>query len=196
MVEQPLIRDFAAGTVRDIERNYGVVLNPFNVSLARLVADKRPIWQISNGGNPDFMNLVSRSTQIAIFPYDGNLYVPGSDNLSLDQQRELLAVDEAEVIRKQMGIGGLRLIIGDIAIHAGLILAYFDITLDSKDYSGRLLHGRSYANGFAITDTPTQYSNVAVVSFHGFMGLHVDDCDARYGRPNVLAVRLGVPAQD
>lgn len=125
-----IVRDFAASTIRDIERNHGVVFDPLETSLALLVAANRPFESITNIKikNPDFMNLVSRPTQIAIFPDPEQFYVPGSDNKKLEWQRRLLKVDEAEVIRKRWGIGGLELVIGDVATHAGLVFAYFDKT--------------------------------------------------------------------
>lgn len=128
-----MVREFSSGTLKDIERNHGVVFDPLEASLAKLVAVKRPLWYITNRDNPGFMNLVARSTQIAIFPNPTDFYIPKSNNLSLDRQRELLAVDEAEVINKKMGIGGLRLIMGDVATHTGFVFAHFDKTEVKSD---------------------------------------------------------------
>lgn len=142
------------------------------------------------------MSLVSRPTQIAIFPQPADFYVPGSNNLSLAQQRELLAVDEAEAVRKKMGIGGLSLVIGDVATHAGLVFAYFDRS------RGIRLHGEDYGYRYARTETPTVNPHVASVGgfyeiyYNRFYGLRVVDFDASRGYPLVWAVRLGVPAQE
>lgn len=193
MTEQPaLVRNFTVGAVKDIEKNHGVVLNPLEASLALLVAANRPFWFIANRDKPGFMNLVSRPTQIAIFPDPKQFYVPESNDKNLEIQRHFLKVDEAEVIRKKWGIGGLEAVIGDVATHAGLVFAYFDKT-------GRKvrLHGRNYGYRYARTETPTVGSCVAVVGgFDGTDGLDVDDWYRDRGLGFVWAVRLGVPTQE
>ena len=187
-----IVRDFAKSTIRDIERNNGVILDPLETSLALLVAAGRSFWSIVNMENPDFMNLVSRPTQIAIFREPEKFYVPESNNKSLKEQEQLLEVDEAEVIRKSWGIGGLKLVIGDVATHPGLVFAYFDKT------GGKIkLHGEYYGYRQVRTDTPTVGSRVAGVGyFYGVDGLYVDGWRRDVGYVHVWAVRLGVPAQE
>lgn len=193
MTAETIVRQFNPAALRDLERNHAEVLDPLNVSLAGLVAAERPFWHITSRDDPNFMGLLSRSTQIAIFPQPEDLYVPGSNNLSLAQQKESLAVDEAEVVRnsRKMGIGGLRLVIGDVATHAGLVFAYFDRS------GGVRLHGADYGYRYARTETTTVGSFVADVGyFNEFDGLDVLDWLAGNGNPRVWALRLGVPAQE
>lgn len=199
-----MVREFSPGTLKDIERNHGVVFNPLESSLAKLVAAKKPFWGFKNRDNPDFMNLVSRPTQIAIFPEPQDFYVPESNNLHLDQQRELLAVDEIEVVKKKMGIGGLRLIMGDVATHTGLVFAYFDRSEPTDVMfaflyrsDGIRLHGADYDYRYARTETPTVGSRVACVGvFKKIAGLSVYDGHAGEGFRGVWAVRLGAPVQE
>jgi len=196
-----IVRDFAAGTVRDIERNYGVVLDPFETSLARLVDGKRPIRVLANRENPDFMNLLSRPTQIAFFLESKRFYVPESNNKSLEEQKQLIKVDETEVVRnwRKMGIGGAEEVIVDVATHAGLVFAYFDKT----EGRGRL-HGKDYGYRHGRTGTPTVGSNVVNVGYfyEGYgvdrdgCGLRVDDWSRDKGGNHIWVVRLLVPAQE
>lgn len=189
--EVNMVREFSPGTLKDIERNHGVVFNPLEASLAKLVAAERPFWHITNRDNPDFMNLVSRPTQIVIFPQPTDFYVPESNNKSLDQQRELLAVDEAEVVKRRWGIGGLRLSIGDVATHTGFVFAYFDKT----NHQVRL-HGGDYGYRYGRTETVVGSGVASVGLFNGVVGLGVGGWRAGRGFPDVWAVRLGVPAKE
>lgn len=187
-----VVRDFAPGTVKDIKRNHGVILNPLETSLARLVDVGRSFRYIVNRTDPRFMNLISGSTQIVFFPDPRQFYVPDSNRKNLAAQEALLAVDEAEVIRGKWGIGGLKLVIGDVATHAGLVFAYFDKT------GGKVrLHGGDYGYRFARTETPTFGSSVAGVGdFRKFRGLNVVVWRRGGGDGLLWAVRLGVPAQE
>lgn len=188
--EKPLVRNFTPGALKDLERNHGVVFDPLGASLAKLVIARKQFWHITNRDNQDFMNLVSRPTQIAIFPDRKQFYVPESNNLSLDNQRELLKVDLAEVVKRKWGIGGVEEVIDNVATHAGLVFAHFDKT------SGKVrLHGKDYEYRYGRTETPTVGSLVADVgSFYAGRGLSVNDWNRGEGFGLVWAVRLVVPA--
>lgn len=191
--EQPvMVRNFALGALKDLKRNHAVVFEPLETSLAKLVSAKRPFWYVTNRDNPDFMNLVSRPTQIAIFPDSKQFYVPESNNKTLARQKELLEVDLAEVVKKKMDIGGVEEVIDNVATHAGLVFAYFD-----KSNGKVRLHGRNYGFRYARTETPTVGSYVAIVgNLRADSGLRVGDWDAGDGDGDVWAVRLVVPAQE
>lgn len=191
--EQPvLVRNFAPGTLRDLIRNRAVIFDPLETSLAQLVAANRPFWYLIDRENRDFMSLSSRPTQIAIFPDPEQFYVPESNNLSLNRQRELLKIDLAEVVKTKMGIGGVEEVIDNVATHAGLVFAYLDKT------NGRVgLHGDGYGYRCVRTETPTIGSSVALVGyFRTAFGLLVSDWHRDKGNESLRALRLLVPAQE
>lgn len=188
-VEPQPTRNFSPGALKDIERRHGEVFNPFKKSLKRLRAAKKPLWIVYEG--EEFMKVVSRPTQVVIFPTQ-EFYVPDSNKLSLADQKDLLEVDSEEIIKKKWGVGGVDLVIGDVATHAALPFAYLE-------RSGRRqvrLHGSDYGYRFARTDTPTVGSGVAHVGDFRAAYLFVDYWRSGRGAVNVWAVRLGVPAQE
>lgn len=91
-----------------------------------------------------------------------------------------------------MRIGGVDMIIGDMATHAGLVFAYFDRTRRRVR-----LHGADYGYKYARTETPTVGSRVACVGdFFEVGGLDVNGWRRGDGDDDVWALRLVVPAQE
>lgn len=192
MTAETIVGQFNPAALRDLERNHAVVLGPLDVSLAGLVAARRPFWHINNRSDAIFMGLRSRPSQVAFFPEPERLYVPGSNRKSLVEQEACLAADVAEVMnnRNKMGIGGVEWVIDNVATHAGLVFAYFD-----RSHGRVRLHGRDYGYKSARTETPTVGSVVAGVGyFDEIFGLGVDVWSRGDGGGSLWVVRLGVPA--
>jgi hypothetical protein len=185
-------RDFSKGARKDLERNHAVVFDPLETSLAKLKSARKPFWYITCQDNEGFMNLLSRPSQVAIFPEPEKFYIPESNNLSLKEQEDLVKVDQAEVLKAKMGIDGVEEVIDNVATNAGLVFAHFDKT------GGKVrLHGKDYGYRYTRTNTLTVGSGVAAVgSFRGGSGLFVSGWDADDGHSYVWVSRLVVPAQE
>lgn len=184
-------RDFSPGALKDLKRNKAYIFeNPLETSLSRLVAANKPFGYITNRNDTNFMNTMSRPSQIAIFPQPARFYVPESNNLDLDGQKRRIREDIEEEIKGRMRIGGVDMIMGDVATHAGLVFAYFD-----RNRRRVRLHGVDYGYNYARIEIPTPGSNVAHVgSFSGFSGLRVGGGGRGRGYVDVWALRLVVPA--
>lgn len=181
-----VIREFTAGTLRDIERNRGVVFNPLETFLARLREEGRPFAYITHEDDKQFMKLLSINSQVAILPVPNKFYVPESNNKGLKVQKVAQQVDLDEVIKKKFGIGGVDSIVGNAATDSGIAFAYFDLT------KGRIrLFGRDYSYGWVRNTTPTR-----VGRWREKEGLTVGDWASDDVDPEVWLYRLLVPAQE
>lgn len=184
-------REFSPGARKDLQRNKAYVFeDPLDTSLSRLVAANKPFGYITNRNDTNFMNTMSRPSQIAIFPEPARFYVPESNNLGLDGQKRRIREDMEEEIKGRMRIGGVDMIMGDVATHTGLVFAYFD-----RNRRRVRLHGVDYGYNYARTETPSVGSDVALVgNFGEFHGLSVVGWPRGRGYGIVWALRLVVPA--
>lgn len=189
----PVIKEFSQGTLKDLKRNKAYVFDhPLNTSLSRMVAANKQFWYITNRNDVAFMETLSRPSQVAIFPEPARFYVPESNNLSLEGQRRRLREDLEEEVMGRMRIGGVDMIMGDVATHAGLVFDYFDNTRRHVR-----LHGADYGYRYVRTETPTVGSSVAAVGhFYRVHGLSVDGFSRGHGNDDVWALRLVVPAKE
>lgn len=187
---EPIVKSFSQSTLKDLERSHALVYDPFETSLNRLVGERKPFWYIVSRDDERFMSVLSRPSQVAIFPEPERLYVPNSNRKSLEAQKRRLAEDVEEEIKGKMHIGGVNMIIDNVATHAGLVFAHLG-------HTGARLHGKAYGYNYARTETPTVGSPVAHVgSFHEVDGLRVARWYRVHGHDSVWALRLVVPSQE
>gem|GEM_PF-1303094 len=161
-----------------------LIYAPTGQSIATLREKGRKFWSTWHEEYPDFENLPSRLTEIAIDPQE--LFLPNSNRKTLAEQEKMIA-KYSEKLAKE--VPGVQAILGEAPDYVELAFLHLDAT-DER------LFGEKYDYRYTRTKTPTVGSNVALVGhFYAQRGLHVGNWvrDRRLGR--VWASPLVVPSQ-
>lgn len=190
-------RKFSKGTLRDLRRNNAVVYNPEEtvlrfLQIAGFPREGRRFRYRTSVYDEWFTGLLLEPSQVAIFPDPEQFYVPLSNDLSCGEQRLAQITDMEEVVNKKMGIGGMKSVMGDLATHAGLIIAH----LDKTNWQVHL-HGKNYGKHNTRTETMTVNTETATVGYpFARLGVEIGSYPLSRGDSNLWVVRLGVPVQE
>ena len=139
-------------------------------------------WSNWHHDSPDFEALTSMHSEVAINP--DVLFIPRSNNKTLDEQLKLIAKSSNELAKK---IEGIEAIMGEAPDYIDLVFKHLEVT-------GDRLFGEKYGYNYARTQTPTALSSVALVgSFYDNRGLDVSGWGRDARRNSVYACPLVVP---
>lgn len=145
----------------------------------------RPFWSIWHQDYPDFENLPSRLSEVAIDPDPTKFFLPKSNNKTLKQQIGMI-VDFSEQLTKR--IAGVRALMGEAPDYTELAFLRLDAT-------GERLFGEKYDYRFTRTQTSTVGPLVAYVGgFYADHGLRVSDWNRDHSDRRLWAAPLVVPA--
>ena len=176
------VKRFSTEDREGLEASGLVILKLTRQTIGGLRAAGRKFWSSWHQDYPDFEALPSRGSEVAINPRE--LFIPGSNRKSLQEQERMVQKFSRELSKK---IKGVEAIIGEAPDYVELAFAYLDAT-------GERLFGEKYDYNYARTKTPTAGSSVANVgNFDAGNGLGVYYWDRDSGRGDVFASPLAVP---
>ncbi len=139
----------------------------------------RSTWVLDE--NDPFNDLRSVVSEVAI--NTDQLFIPGSNDKTLAEQEEL--VDNQS---RELGIDGVRTIIGEAPDYIDLAFSHFDST-------GGHLFGEKESNNYTITKTPSVVGLMATVGhFDPRTGLTIRDWHPDFGDSRVYIASLLVPS--
>lgn len=182
------VRAFSPESRQALEAEGHVVYSFRGQSIEGMRKAGRPFWNIVDAG-PQFLALPSRLIEVAINPDPKKFFLPKSNNKTLPQQEEMIAI-YSEELRGKTGSKDIAAIMGEAPDYVELAFVHLDATRDR-------LFGERYDYRYARTKTPTVGSDVAVVG--GFLaghGLGVGGWDRDRGCDIVWAVPLVVPVEN
>lgn len=146
----------------------------------------RKFWYIAPSDGGRLLVLRSRFSQVAIDPRPDKFFLPKSNNISLDNQLEMIA-EYSRKLQKRLGIQTIEAIMGEAPDYTQLAFAHLDATSER-------LFGEKYDYNFTRTKTPTVGSDVALVGdFNADYGLIVSGWHRGRGDDDVFASPLVVP---
>lgn len=177
-------RRFSDGAREALSREGYVIYALSGQSIRTLRESDRKFWSIWHGGSQyeAFETKGSMVSEVAIKP--DALFIRGSNNKTLKQQKDLIAKFSTGLGKE---IKGVEAIMGEAPDYVELAFAHLDATDDR-------LFGEKYDYKYARTKTPTVVSDVASVgSFVAVNGLRVDRWYCDDGRSFIFASPLVVP---
>lgn len=141
----------------------------------------RKFWSTWHRDYPDFEALMSMHSEVAINPEQ--LFIPKSNNKTLDQQLELITKFSKDLGKK---VKGVEAIMGEAPDYVELAFSHLEAT-------GDRLFGEKYNYNYARTKTPVGAGVARVGDFRAAYGLCVDHWDRGHGGSSVFASPLVVP---
>lgn len=146
----------------------------------------RKFWYVAESDNNSLVAVRSLQGDVAVDPRSNKFFLPKSNNLTLDQQLEMVA-EFSHKLQRRLKTDSVEAILGQAPDYTELAFLHLDAT-------GERLFGEKYDYNYTRTVTPTVGSHVAVVGrFDADRGLVV----YRWGRDDgdglVFAVPLVVP---
>lgn len=137
------------------------------------------------------LDLPSAPIEVAFFPHPERFMLPGSFGKDLQTQERLLK-DDAKILSKRLGLGGISEI---ISVEAATLT---ELTFRYLNETGIWLFGKDYNYCFARTQNPIKESSsfVANVGHAYFGGLRVNGWDPERGLSLLGVVRLIVPTEN
>lgn len=148
----------------------------------------RKFWSTWHNSYPDFENLTSIHSEVAVDPDPEKFFIPKSNNKTLDQQLEMIA-DHSKRLQKTL-TSEVCAVMGKSPDYVDLTFSHLDTLKDIKDR----LFGEKYGYNYARTKTPTVESSVAGVGdFGAFSGLGVFCWGRGGGHGRVFAAPMVVP---
>lgn len=153
-------------------------------SLRSLREGGRKFWTDWHKDSPDFENLTSRLSEVAINP--NKLFLPKSNNKTLEQQEEMVK-KFSEELRGRKRILGIEAVMGEVPDYTELAFLHLDATEER-------LFGEKYNYDYARTKTGVGSGVALVGRFYADFGLCVDSWRPGSGGGGVWAAPLVVPA--
>lgn len=155
-------------------------------SIAILRDAGRPFWSTWHKDYPDFEALTSRYSEVAINPNPDKFFLPKSNNVTTDEQLEMIA-EYSRKLQRRLKDQTFEAIMGQAPDYVELAFSHLDAT-------GDRLFGEKYDYNYARTQTPTVGTNVAYVGyFHADGGLDVRHWRRDRRDSGVFASPLVVP---
>ena len=162
-----------------------VIVRLTGQSIADQKSQGRPFWYITDGGKR-FLNVPSRTTEVAFNPNPSEFFIPRSNNSTLKQQLEMTQ-EHSYKLQRRLGIKTIEEIMGEAPDYTETAFSYLET-------SGERLFGVNYGYNYTRTQTPTVDSRVAGVGdFYAVDGLRVHGWYRGYGFSYVFAAPLVVP---
>lgn len=152
-------------------------------SIKGLRESGRKFWSTWFKDYPDFENLTSRHSEVAINP--NKLFLPNSNNKTLEQQEKLVEKISTQ-LRGRQRILGVEVIIGEAPDYTELAFLHLDAT-------GERLFGEKYNYNYARTKTTVGSGVASVGYFDADYGLYVNCWNPDSGNDYVWAAPLVVP---
>lgn len=145
----------------------------------------RKFWYITSSDNNSLLAVRSLMGDIAVDPRPNKFFLPKSNNLTLDQQLEMVA-EYSYTLQRKLTTDSIEAILGQAPDYSALSFAHLDATEER-------LFGKNYGFNYTRTQTPVGESSVAVVGyFGGDDGLYVFNLRRGAGRSDVWAAPLVV----
>lgn len=145
----------------------------------------RKFWYVASSQDDRLASLPSITGDVAVDPRPGKFFLPRSNNLTLDQQVEMIA-EYSHNLQRRLGTDSIEAVMGEAPDYTALAFAHLDAT-------GERFFGQRYDYRYARTQTPTVGSNVALVgNFNPADGLDVDHWSRDSGDDVVFAAPLVV----
>lgn len=146
----------------------------------------RKFWYIAESDNNSLVAVHSLRGDVAIDPRPNKFFLPKSNNLTLDQQMEMVA-EFSHKLQRRLKTDSVEAIMGQAPDYTELAFSHLDATSER-------LFGEKYDYNYARTQTPTVGSSVARVGdFSVGDGLGVSSWRRGGGSGRVFAVPLVVP---
>lgn len=175
------VQRFSQEARETLEKQEYVIYELTGQSIKSLREAGRPFWSTWHKDYPDFEQLASRRSEVAINPNE--LFLPDSNNKTLAQQEKIVRDFSKKLTRKVKGVEG---IVGEAPDYVESVFAHLDAT-------GVRLFGKDYDFRYTRTKTPTVGSDVASVGdFAADDGLNVNNWNRDNGNSNVWVSPLVV----
>ncbi len=145
----------------------------------------RKFWYIAESDNNSLLAVRSLQGDVAVDPRPNKFFLPKSNNLTLDQQLEMVA-EFSHKLQRRLKTDSVEAILGQAPDYTELAFTHLDVTSER-------LFGEKYDYNYARTQTPTVGSSVAIVGdFSADFGLRVNYLRRDDGNDYVFAVPLVV----
>lgn len=186
--EQPVgIRKFSDKTKDVLKKEGYLVYQLTGQSIKSLREAGKPFWSTWHRDYPDFENLTSRLSEVAINPDPKKFFLPKSNNKTLTEQERMIEDYSKQLAKKVVGV---KAILGEAPDYAELAFAHLDAI-------GEYLFGKKYNYDYTRTKTITTSPSVAGIGdFDAGSGLSVDYWNGDDSNSSLWAVPLVVPTQN
>lgn len=187
-IEQPVgIRKFSDQT-KDVLKQEGYLVYPLTGQSIRSLREAgKPFWSTWHRDYPDFENLPSRLSEVAINPDPKKFFLPKSNSKTLTEQEEMIKDYSKQLAKRLVSV---KAVLGEAPDYVELAFAHLDAT-------GEYLFGEKYSYDYTRTKTLTAEARVACVG--GFVaadGLSIDRWRPDDSISGLWSVPLVVPSRD